>query len=211
MKVTRLKRDAFGAIELVEHDGVRITRRDIAAASPWVRVVARAVARREARALRALADLDGVPKLLSESRDAIERSYLDGAPMQEARPTDPAFFRAARRLLLAIHARGVTHNDLAKEPNWIVTTTGAPAIVDFQLAIHSTKHGKLFRLLAWEDLRHLLKHKRMYCPQALTPVERRVLARRSWIARAWQRSGKRVYWFVTRRIMRWSDNEGRGS
>ena len=46
------------------------------------------------------------------------------------------------------------------------------------------------RLLAREDLRHLLKHKRTYCPQALTPTERRVLQRRSWVRQAWFATGK---------------------
>jgi hypothetical protein len=41
-------------------------------------------------------------------------------------------------------------------------------------------------------------------------VERRLLARRSWIARTWQATGKRVYIFIARRILRWEDNEGRG-
>jgi hypothetical protein len=59
-------------------------------------------------------------------------------------------------------------------------------------------------------LRHLLKHKRTYCPERLTPTERRVLARRSWIARAWSASGKRVYIFIARRILHWEDNEARG-
>ena len=208
----RLKRDAFGAIFRVHADGRTFIRRDTRAAHPALRFVARAVAAREARALERLAPLAGVPRLLRRDRDLVERSYIEGAPMQEAPPLgDVAYFRAARRLLLALHARGIAHNDLAKEPNWLVTTEGAPAIVDFQLATTSERHGKLFRLLAWEDLRHLLKHKRTYCPEALTPVERRVLARRSWLSRAWSASGKRAYNFVTRRIFDWRDGEGRGA
>ena len=66
------------------------------------------------------------------------------------------------------------------------------------------------RLLAREDLRHLLKHKRMYCPHALTPVERRVLQRHSWVRTAWFATGKPVYRFVTRKILHWEDNEGQG-
>ena len=210
--VERLKRDAFGAIERVR-DGERVfIRRDTRAAHPLLRFVARAVAAREGRALQHLATLPGVPRLLRRDRDVLERSYIDGAPMQEASPRgDVAYFRGARRLLLAMHARGVAHNDLAKEPNWLMTHDGMPALVDFQLAVFSAGHGPLFRLLAWEDLRHLLKHKRTYCPDALTPVERRVLARRSWISRAWAASGKRAYNFVTRRVLDWRDGEGRGA
>ena len=66
------------------------------------------------------------------------------------------------------------------------------------------------RLLAREDLRHLLKHKRTYCRQALTPVELRLLKRHSWVRELWFATGKPVYRFVTRRILHWEDNEGQG-
>ena len=44
----------------------------------------------------------------------------------------------------------------------------------------------------------------------LTPTERRVLARTSWFRDAWFATGKPVYRLVTRRILGWRDNEGRG-
>jgi RIO-like serine/threonine protein kinase len=208
----RLKRDHLGAIAVVAgDDGRPAIERDTGAASFGLRWLARRAAAREARALRALAGIDGVPALLSFDGRRLRRSLLRGAVMNEARPRDPTWFRRAHRLLRAMRARGVLHNDLAKEANWLVREDGAPAVVDFQLAWVSRKpRGRLFRLLARENLRHLLKHKRTYCSDALTPVERRVLARRSWISRAWRASGKRLYIFVARRILGWEDNEGRG-
>ena len=206
----RLKRDHFGSITRIEDArGVRI-RRDTADASAGLRWFARYAARREAHALRALAGVAGVPALIHFDGRALERSYLDGRTMPEAQPRDPAWFRSAHALLRALRARGVAHNDLAKEANWLVLADGAPALLDFQLAWVSTRRGRLFRLMAREDLRHLLKHKRTYCPERLTPTERRVLARRSWIARAWMASGKKLYIFVARRILNWEDNEARG-
>jgi hypothetical protein len=70
--------------------------------------------------------------------------------------------------------------------------------------------GRLFRMLAYDDLRHLLKHKRTYRPQDLTARERAILLRRSPLAAAWARTGKPVYRFVTRRLLGWSDREGAG-
>jgi serine/threonine protein kinase len=130
--------------------------------------------------------------------------------MQLARPRDPAYFRAARALLARLHRRGIAHNDLAKEPNWLVTPAGAPALVDFQLALVSHRRGRLFRTLGREDIRHLLKHKRSYCPALLTARERRILATPSAVSRAWMATGKRAYTFVTRRLFGWSDREGAG-
>lgn len=211
MTAERLKHDHFGAIDRVERaDGTALIRRDTAAASFGLRWLARRAARREARALAALEGVDGVPLLLRFDGRVLERSLIDGAPMHEAQPAHPRFYRAAHRLLKAIRARGVVHNDLAKEANWIVAADGRPAVVDFQLAWISSRRGRLFRLLSREGLRHLLKHKRTYCPEALTPTERRVLAQRGWIGRWWQRTGKRVYIFIARRILHWEDNEARG-
>ncbi len=68
----------------------------------------------------------------------------------------------------------------------------------------------MFRLLAREDLRHLLKHKRSYCPQSITPTERRLLNRRSWIARTWKATGKRAYKLIARKLFGYWDNEGEG-
>src|SRR3546814_3416037 len=82
---------------------------------------------------------------------------------------DLAYFRAARRLLQGLHRRGVAHNDLAKEANWLVLADGRPALIDFQLAVLGKPRSRWMRLLAREDLRHLLKHKRTYCPQSITP------------------------------------------
>ena len=74
-----------------------------------------------------------------------------------------------------MHRAGIVHNDTAKEPNWLVRPDGSPALVDFQLAMHFTGRGRLFRMLAREDLRHLLKHKRTYLPGELTARQRRII------------------------------------
>jgi hypothetical protein len=67
-----------------------------------------------------------------------------------------------------------------------VTPTGEPALIDFQLAWIDCRRGLLFRLMAREDLRHLLKHKRHYCPQRLSARQARMLATPSWGSRVWR-------------------------
>ena len=107
-----------------------------------------------------------------------------------------------------MHRRNVAHNDLAKPQNWLVTADGRAALIDMQLASVFRRRTRLFRLLAREDLRHLLKQKRTWCREALTPAEKRLLAKRSLPARLWMRTFKPVYNGVTRGIFRWSDGEG---
>jgi len=85
-----------------------------------------------------------------------------------------------------------------------------PALVDFQLAMRPRTRGRLFRALAHDDLRHLLKHKRTYFPGRLTARQRAVLERRSPIGTLWAWTGKPVYRFVTRGLLGWADREGAG-
>jgi len=209
-----LKRDAFGTVRRLRLEAggapVDCVERDTTTAARSVGWLARRLAAREARALEALRKLPQVPRLLDWDGRRLRRSWLPGRPLHRGGVDDPAWFREALRLLRRLHAAGVVHNDLAKEPNWLVDANGRPALVDFQLAVRPRRRGRLFRMLAWDDLRHLLKHKRTYCPDRLTARQRAVLARRSPLAALWARSVKPTYRFVTRRLLGWSDREGAG-
>lgn len=205
-----LKEDLFGSVSRREGPGGGVVVRDTRSARPWLAWLARALARREARALARLGGLAGTPRLLGFDGATVEREWLEGEPMQRARPDAATYYREALALLRRIHRAGVTHNDLAKETNWLVTPGGQPALVDFQLAIVHGRRGRLFRLLAREDLRHLLKHKRSYRHAALTSRQQRILATPSPLSRAWMATGKPLYLFVTRRLLGWADREGAG-
>lgn len=205
-----LKADELGRVALCRYEGRWAICRDIGAARWWARGFARRAAAREARALERLAGLEGVPCLLAWDGRRLWRSYIAGRPMQEAAPRDPAYYREALRLLAQLHRRDVVHNDLAKEPNWLVTPAGAPALVDFQLAWRRPRRGALFRLLAREDIRHLLKHKRTYCAPALSARQRHILATPAAHSRVWRATFKRLYKLVARRLFGYWDNEGRG-
>ncbi len=181
MSRRQLKADAFGSVTLVGEGDDRTIERNVGDARWWLRPVSRWVASREARALRRLCPLEGFARVLHWDGCVLARSYIDGAPMQEAQPRDIAFYRRAWRLLRDMHRRGVSHNDLAKEPNWLVTPGGAPALTDFQMAVFGPPRSRRMRLLA----------------------------RRSWFRALWFATAKPVYRFVTRRILHWSDNEGK--
>lgn len=212
MTVSRiLKQDLFGTVSHeVRADGSQATVRDVRTAPWWARGLARRLAAREARALARLAGVVGVPALASWDGSRLVRAWLPGAPLHVARTREPAYFRAALALLRRMHRAGVAHGDLAKEPNWLVLAGGGPAVVDFQIATVSLRRGCWFRTRAREDVRHLLKHKRSYCPERLTARQRRMLATPAWPSRAWMATGKPVYLFVTRRLLGWADREGAG-
>jgi hypothetical protein len=176
---------------------------------PWyARPIARALARKEIRGLRAVEGITGCPALLRIDKTGLLRSWTSGTPLQLAKPATADWYRDARRLLRDMRRAGVTHNDIAKPQNWLMTPDGRAAVIDFQLASVHRRRGRLFRVMAREDLRHLLKQKRAYAPSLLTPSEHKMLAQKALPSRIWMATGKRAYNFITRRLMNWSDGEG---
>jgi RIO-like serine/threonine protein kinase len=209
-----LKRDQFGSVTCLRNSltsGIpHSVERDTTAAAWWVRWLARLLAAREARALAALERLPGLPRIEAWDGQRLRRSWIAGEPMHRSPPASHVYFRDALRLVRRMHAAGVLHNDLAKEPNWLVTPEGSAALVDFQLAARPRTRGRLFRSLAYDDLRHLLKHKRTYFPERLTARELAILQRRSLVSALWARTGKPIYRLVTRGMLGWADREGAG-
>lgn len=203
-----LKKDLFGEIWTVTIDGEAAVLRDTRAARWWLAWLARILLRREARALAALCDFAAVPTLLTFEKSLLTRRYLAGVPLYENGTRDPEYFRSAARLLRRVHSACVVHNDLAKEPNLLVCDDGSPAFIDFQLAWHAPRRGRLFRAAAREDIRHLLKHKRTYRPDLLTAREHKILESPSPISRIWMSVFKPIYLFITRRLFGWADREG---
>ncbi len=203
-----LKSDLFGRVVRITSNGRSVVRRDAGSSAWWLRWVSRRLLQREINALRALDGAGFSPRLLEAGRETVTREFIEGMPLYEARIDDPGFYRAALAALRAMHRRNVAHNDLAKEPNIIATPAGTPVFIDFQLATTVRRRNRWFRLLAREDIRHVLKHKRSYCPGALTACERRILASPSVPSRWFARTIKPVYLFVTRRLLGWADREG---
>jgi hypothetical protein len=213
--LTVLKRDVFSTVERGLFHGpdgiVEAVLRRIDQVPWWSRPLARHFLKREARALKIVGPLGIAPSLLYLGSAALVRSWINGAALHVANPRgDRAYFRSALAVLRKLHRAGICHNDLAKEQNWLRGPDGHAYLTDFQLSARFGGHGRLFRLGAYEDLRHLLKHKRRYAPEALTASERRVLGRKSWIARAWLVTGKRVYLWFTRGLLGFTDREGAG-
>src|ERR1700709_104672 len=210
-----LKRDVFSTVERGrfrddsgEVEGVL---RRLDQVPGWSYPLARHRFAREKKALALARDLNVGPKLLWAGRQALVRGFIDGVALHLAKPHgDLAYFRSAKLALRKLHRAGICHNDLAKEQNWLRGSDGNAYVTDFQLAGCFKSRSRLFRIAAYEDLRHLLKHKRSYAPAALTPMERKILARKSFVASIWLKTGKKVYQAITRGLFNFTDREGGG-
>jgi predicted Ser/Thr protein kinase len=210
-----LKRDVFSSVERgrfrAPNGEVDAILRRIDQVPWWSYVLARHLFQRERHALAVAHGLNVGPELLWGGKQALVRGFIDGVALHLVKPAgDVAYFRSAKQALRRLHRAGVCHNDLAKEQNWLVGRDGCAYLTDFQLAACFRKRSRLFRIAAYEDLRHLLKHKRSYAPSALTPKERKILARKSMVASLWLATGKKVYRAVTRGLFNFTDREGGG-
>ena len=210
---TVFKRDVFSetrAGHFADMPETRVARRIVTASPLWSRPLAWILAKREIRALHAVAGIEGTPLIIKVDADGLFRSWTDGTPLHLARPDKVEWYKDARRILRDMRRRGITHNDLAKPQNWLMLPDGKAAVIDFQLATCHRRRGRLFTLMAYEDLRHCLKQKRAFAPDLMTATEIRVLARKSLPSRIWMATGKKVYNLITRGLFSWSDGEGTG-
>jgi len=210
-----LKRDVFSTVERgrfrSESGEVDAVLRRLDRVPWWSYLPARHLFARERRALARARGLKVGPELLWAGRQALVRGFIDGVALHLAKPTgDAAYFRSAKQALRKLHRAGICHNDLAKEQNWLRGSDGRAYLTDFQLAACFRTRSRLFRIAAYEDLRHLLKHKRSYAPDALTASERKILARKSLVASVWLATGKKVYRGITRGLFNFTDREGGG-
>src|SRR5438874_2000720 len=210
-----LKRDVFSTVERGRYRSdagdVDAVLRRLDQVPWWSYIPARHLFSRERRALTLARGLHVGPELVWAGRQALVRGFIDGVALHLAKPFgDVAYFHSAKVALRKLHRRGICHNDLAKEQNWLRGSDGRAYLTDFQLAVCFKTRGRLFRIAAYEDLRHLLKHKRSYAPDALTPKERNILARKSLVASIWLATGKKVYRAITRGLFNFTDREGGG-
>ena len=210
-----LKRDVFSTVERgrFRNDAgdVDAVLRRLDQVPWWSFLLAYHLFSRERRALTLARELHVGPDLLWAGRRALVRGFINGVALHLAKPVgDVAYFRSAKEALRKLHRAGICHNDLAKEQNWLRGHDGRAYVTDFQLAACFRSRSRLFRISAYEDLRHLLKHKRTYAPEALTPKERKILARKSLPARIWLMTGKKVYRAITRGVFNFTDREGGG-
>ena len=212
---TVLKRDVFSTVERGHFQTpageVEAILRRIDEVHWWSWPIAHHLFHRERKALAIAGKLGVGPALHYAGRRALVRGWIDGLALHIAQPHgDTAYFRSAKRVLAKLHRAGLTHNDLAKQQNWLRGRDGEAYLIDFQLAQAFKHRGRIFRIAAYEDLRHLLKQKRRFVPDALTATELRILSRKSLVSRAWMRFGKPVYHAITRGLFRFTDREGGG-
>ena len=170
--------------------------------------------RREVGFYRQLAGLPCVPALLGLVGDtAYLRAFVPGHPLSRERPVPVGFWPRLETAMREVHGHGVAYVDSNKPENVLVGDDGHPYLIDFQIAWgggrgnHTLARWWLGRLQR-EDLYHVLKHKRRFDRNSMTPEELARVRRRSLLIRA-HRVANRPYLIVRRRLFRWLRRTGR--
>jgi len=210
----------FARSELVEIGGERWVRKRfrLPLAGAALAPLARALMRHELANCRRVEGIPGVAaRAHAHSEEVLLREWVEGTDLRTLRrrgaPLPDAFFDELAEILAAIHARGLAYNDLEKKDNVLLTATGHPMLVDFQICLrrYDGTSRALRRLSGWllgqlqrQDRRYLYKMKRRFRPDLLTAEEARLARVRPALARAYL-----PFWHLLHRLKRLLYPKGR--
>jgi predicted Ser/Thr protein kinase len=199
---------------LIQVGGEEAVLKDYSRADPWFRrLVGPLSARREARALRQLDGVRGVPRLLRVvDREALLLEHVPGTSARHAPPggLTPEFFERFYRLVERLHEAGVAHCDLRSQGNILVGADGEPHVVDFTAHFRRGRSWNvvtrwMYRKFCEADRVAVARLKRSHAPDLLTDAEKQALARdrNTPLERTARFIGKSVRnlsrWLLTRR------------
>lgn len=206
------KNDFFATTSLYEGDTGRILFK-VHRVAPFLGVplrwLGRSLANREAAAFERLADVEGIPRLISRyGRTGLIREFIEGHAMRKGERVPDSFHACLRSLVDAIHARGMAYVDLEKCENVLVGDDGHPYLFDFQIAWcwSARRGGELWPLRAirgWlqaGDRYHLRKLQRRTRPDQLSPEEIAASYRKPWYVRAYDGVTRPFTW-CRRRVL----------
>jgi predicted Ser/Thr protein kinase len=168
----------------VDWNGTRAAVKDFSATPLLFRLfVAPWLIRRETRALRWLNGTPGVPRYLGRvDRLAFALEFVEGTPLDRyAKGELPAeVFPKVQAAIDAIHARGVSHCDLKRRSNLLLTPDGEIYLIDFAAAVIGRRPLHPFanwlqREMARVDDKSMPRLKKFVSPELLTPEDKNKL------------------------------------
>lgn len=145
-------------------------------------LVGRFLVWREAKALRRLRGVSGVPELYGVVAGLVlvmaEVPGRNLENLEKEQPLDRAFFEALTSLVATVHQRGLAHCDLKRAPNVMVDPQGRPHILDWGASISQSEFacplmGLIFRRFQRDDLNAVTKLKLRHIPEEVGPEERK--------------------------------------
>ena len=136
------------SVYLIEKNGVRAAVKDFSKAPKAFRFwIAPLLVARETKALRVLQNTPGVPQFYGKvDRLAFAMEFIEGTPVADfkAGELDPIVFPRVQAVIDEVHRRNVSHGDLKRRSNLLVTPNKEIYLIDFAAA---TIGNRRFRFL----------------------------------------------------------------
>ncbi len=156
--------------------------------------LARLLVRREARVLDRLRGWRHAPALLGTVGLALGIEFIPGVALGEiALEAGAHVFQQLRGAVAALHAAGITHNDL--HPANVLVCGTTPVLIDFTSAMRTPRWLRwlpLVRELRRSDLANVVKMRQRVTGKPPSPCESELLAPPRWVD-AIRLGWKRVY------------------
>ena len=151
IKTYRIGESSRPEVSLIQVGDAQAVLKDFDRSAFWFgRIFGPLLAWREARALRRLTEVNGVPRLIRQvNARALLIEHVDGISTK-AIPhggVQPELFDRLGRLVREVHEHGVAHCDLRTRGNIIVGRDGQPYLVDF--AAHIERGHRWNLLWRW--------------------------------------------------------------
>jgi predicted Ser/Thr protein kinase len=144
------------------------------------RWVAPFLVRREVAVLQHLQGAPGVPRYFGRiDRLAFVMEFIEGTPLADFKQgeLEPDVFERVQRVIDGIHERGVSHGDLKRRSNLLLTPEGEIYLIDFAAAIIGERTARpvsnwLQKEVAQVDNKSVPRLKKFVAPELLTDNDR---------------------------------------
>jgi hypothetical protein len=180
-----------------------------------LRWIGRRLQRREVRAYRRCTDLPNIPALLGDVTDTgFAHAYVEGGPLTKDKKVPDPFFGELMQLVRELERRGIAYVDSQKPQNILLGDDGKPHLIDFQVSFDATAWwprwmgSRLLKLFVRGDVYHVLKNKRRFRPDQLTPDEISILNNKGFLHRLHGWVSAPYHW-VRKPLMKWLEKSGR--
>lgn len=166
---------------LIKIDGSHAVLKDQSKADKWFALLLGPLLNwRETKALKRLAHVECVPKLLcTPSNRSFLMSYHPSEQInviENTQPNWPEFFSQLANAVESLHKAGVAHNDLRNPSNTLITPEGEPILVDLVACFCKGSNWNfpnkwIFDKFALVDLSAITKLKTRFAPELLNEAD----------------------------------------
>lgn len=166
---------------LLEKDGSQVVLKDHDGMDKkFARIVGPLLAWREAKAMRALVDVEGVPRLICQpDKRSLLMEHISARQVVHVDSSEynaEKYLVSLRELIQRMHASGIAHGDLRSPTNALIDEKGGAALVDF---VASLSRGSelniiqryLFNKMCMVDFSAITKLKKRIAPELLDDTD----------------------------------------